>query len=178
MGGTRQLGRIAGVPNVLFSTWRKQKRTPCFTYLLKVSYALNLSPLQFMTVEPERLKNTLRARMVYRFPPRVGLPAPASKGDLESIRVFLQTLLEGEVGPLPLRHVARQLGVGEKFLAGRFPHECAQITAQYQVSRTERAKRRVARECAEVEQAVRTLDKQGIPLSRSQIVALLSNPNI
>jgi hypothetical protein len=178
VGGTRQLGRIAGVPNVLFSTWRKQKRTPSFTYLLKVSYALNLSPLQFMTVEPERLKNTLRAGMVYRFPPRVGLPAPASKGDLESIRVFLQTLLEGEVGPLPLRHVARQLGVGEKFLAGRFPHECAQITAQYQVSRTERAKQRVARECAEVEQAVRTLDEQGIPLSRSQIVALLSNPNI
>src|SRR6266571_5757806 len=25
VGGTRQLGRIAGVPNVLFSTWRKQK---------------------------------------------------------------------------------------------------------------------------------------------------------
>jgi TniQ len=178
VGGTRQLGRIAGVPNVLFSNWRKQKRTPSFTYLLKVSYALNLSPLQLMTVEPERLKNTLPAKRVYRFPPRVGLPAPASKGDLDSIQVFLQTILEGEVGPLPLRHVAHQLGVGEKFLAGRFPHECTQITAQYQVFRAERAKQRVVRECAEVEQAVLTLDEQGSPLSRSQVVPLLSNPNI
>src|SRR5438876_1201739 len=132
IGGTRQLGRIAGVPNVLFCNWRKQKRTPSFTYLLKVSYALNFSPLQFMTVEPERLKNTLRAKMIYRSPPRVGLPAPASKGDLARIQAFLQTMLEGEVAPLPLRHVAQQLGVGGKFLAGRFPDECAQILAQYQ----------------------------------------------
>jgi TniQ len=62
VGGTRQLGRIAGVPNVLFSTWRKQKRTPSFTYLLKVSYALDLSPLQLMTVEPERLQKTLQTK--------------------------------------------------------------------------------------------------------------------
>lgn len=131
-----------------------------------------------MTVKSERLKNTLRAKMVYRSPPRVGLPAPASKGELDRIQAFLQTMLEGEVAPLPLRHVARQLGVGEKFLAGRFPRECAQILAQYQASRAERAKQRVVRECAEVEQAVRTLDEQGIPLSRSQVVTLLSNPNI
>ncbi len=178
VGGTRQMGRIAGVPNVLFSTWRKQQRTPSFTYLLKVSYALDLSPLQLMTVEPERLKNTLYVKTEYRLPPRVGLPAPASKGDLDRIQTFLQTILEGEVAPLPLRHVAHRLGVGEKFLTGRFPGECAQILAQYQNARTERAKQRVGRECAEVEQAVRTLDKQGIPLSRSQVVPLLSNPNI
>ena len=178
VGGTRQLGRITGVPNVLFCNWRKQKRTPSFTYLLKVSYALDLSPLQLMTVEPERLKNTLREEMVYRSSPRVGLPAPASKGDLDRIQAFLQTILEGEVAPLPLRHIAQQLGVGEKFLVGRFPNACAQILAQYQASRAERAKQRVVRECAEVEQAVRTLDEQGIPLSRSQVVTLLSNPNI
>src|SRR5260370_2486190 len=68
VGGTRQLGRITGVPNVLFCNWRKQKRTPSFTYLLKVSYALNFSPLQLMTVESERIKNTLPANMVYRSP--------------------------------------------------------------------------------------------------------------
>jgi hypothetical protein len=178
VGGTRQLGRIAGVPHVLFSTWRKQKRTPSFTYLLKVSYALDFSPLQLMTVEPERLKNTLRAKKEYRSPPRVGLPAPASKGDLDRIQAFLQAILEGEVAPLPLSHVAHPLGVGEKFLTGRFPHECAQILAQYQVLRAERAKQRVVRECAEVEQVVRTLDEQGIPLSRSQVVIQLSNPNM
>jgi hypothetical protein len=131
-----------------------------------------------MTVEPERLKNTLGAKMVYRSPPRVGLPAPASKGDLDKIQVFLQTILEGEVDPLPLRHVANQLGVGEKFLAGRFPHECAQITTQYQVYRAKRARQKAAQECAEVRQAVLTLDKQGVVLSRSQVAALLSNPNI
>lgn len=191
VGGTRQLGRIAGVPNVLFSTWRNRKRTPSFTYLLKVSYALNLSPLQLMTVEPERLKQTLRTinggedyagvdstKMEYRLPPRVGLPAPPSKGDMDSIRAFIQTVLAGEVGPLPVRHVARQLGVGEKFLVGRFPQECALITAQYQAHRAEQAKRKAALECAEVQRAVLALEDQGVAVSRSQVAALLSTPNI
>ncbi len=91
---------------------------------------------------------------------------------------FLQKVLHREIGPLPVRHVARQLGVGEKFLVGRFPQECAQITAQYRVYRAERAKRRVTQECEEVRRAVLTLDNQGVVLSRSQVTALLSNPNI
>jgi len=178
VGGTRELGRIAGVPHVLFSDWRNRKRTPSLTYLLKVSYALNLSPLQLMTVEPERLKKTLRMKMEYRRPPRVGLPAPRSEGDTDSIQVFIQTILEEKVDPLPLRHVARQLGVGEKFLVGRFPQECVRVTGRYQAYRAERAKQKAAQECAEVLQAVLALDNQGTPLSRSQVAALLSNPHI
>ncbi len=178
VGGTRQLGRIAGVPNMLFSGWRNRKRMPSLNYLLQVGYALDLSPLQLMTTEPKRLVETLREERVYRHPPRVGRPASASKGDLSTIRAFLQIVLDGKVDPLPLRHVAHQLGVGEKFLAGRFPQECAQITAQYLEYRAERAKQRVMQECAEVRQAVRTLDNQGVALSRSQVAALLSNPNI
>jgi hypothetical protein len=178
VGGTRQLGRIAGVPNMLFSGWRNRKRIPSLNYLLQVGYALDLSPLQLMTVEPKRLEETLRVERAYRHPPRVGRPAPASKGDLSTIRAFLQTVLDGKVGQLPLRHVAHQLGVGEKFLAGRFPQECTQITAQYLEYRAERAKQRVMQECAEVRQAALTLDKQGVALSRSQVAAMLSNPNI
>jgi hypothetical protein len=178
VGGTRQLGRIAGVPNMLFSYWRNQKRLPSLNYLLQVSYVLDLSPLQLMTVEPERLVQALRMERAHRHPPRIGRPAPASKGDLSTMRAFLQIVLEGKAGPLPLRHVAYQLGVGEKFLAGRFPQECAQITAQYLEYRAERAKQRVMQECAEVQQAVLTLGNRGVALSRSQVAALLSNPNI
>ncbi len=178
VGGTRQLGRIAGVPNMLFCYWRNRKRLPSLNYLLQVGYALDLSPLQLMTVEPKRLMQSLRMDRVRRRPPHVGRAAPASKGDLSTIRATLQTVLDGKAGPLPLRHLAHQLGVGEKFLAGRFPHECAQITAQYLEYRAERGKQRVMQECAEVRQAVLTLDKQGVPISRSQVAALLSNPNI
>jgi hypothetical protein len=178
VGGTRQLGRIVGSPGMLFSSWQNRKRVPSFNYLLKVGYALNLTPLQLMTVEPERLKKSLRAETVYRLPPRIGRPAPASKGDIPSIRAFIQTVLEGEVGPLPVRHVARQLGVGEKFLVGRFPQECALITAQYQAHRAERAKRKAALEGTEVQRAVLALEDQGVAISRSQVAALLSNPNI
>jgi hypothetical protein len=131
-----------------------------------------------MTVEPERLKSTLCTKMESRLPPRVGLPAPPSKGDLDSIRVFMQTILEGKASPLPLRHIAQRFGVGEKFLVGRFPHECAQVNAQYQGYRAERAKQRVAQECAEVRQAVLTLENQRTTISRLQVAALLSNPNI
>ena len=87
-------------------------------------------------------------------------------------------MLDENASPLPLRHVAHQLGVGEKFLVGRFPQECAQITAQYLEYRAERAKQRVMQECAEVRQAALTLDNQGVALSRSQVAALLSNSNI
>lgn len=178
VGGTRQLGRIAGVPNVLFSNWRNRQRLPSLNYLLQVGYALDLSPLQLMTVKPERLMQTLRMEWVHRHPPRIGRPAEASKGDLSTIQAFLQTVLDGKACPLPLRHVAYQLGVGEKFLAGRFPGECAQITAQYLEHRAERAKQRVIQECDEVRQAVLTLDNQGVALSHAQVAALLSNPNI
>jgi hypothetical protein len=178
VGGTRQLGRIAGVPNMLFSYWRNRKRMPSLNYLLQVGYVLDLSPLQLMTVEPKRLEERLGMERTYRHPPHVGRPALASKGDISTIRAFLQTILEGKVDSLPLRHVAHQLGVGEKFLAGRFPQECAQITTQYLEYRAERAKQRVMQECAEVQQAVLTLDNQGVALSCSQVAALLSNPNI
>ena len=178
VGGTRQLGRIVGVPNMLFSHWRNRKRLPSLNYLLQVGYALDLSPLQLMTVEPERLVQTLRMEWVHRHPPRIGRPASASKGDLSTIRAFLQIVLDENASPLPLRHVAHQLGVGEKFLVGRFPQECAQITAQYLEYRAERAKQRVMQECAEVRQAALTLDNQGVALSRSQVAALLSNSNI
>src|SRR5207245_782422 len=89
------------VPNVLFSNWRNRKRMPSLSYLLQVGYALDLSPLQLMTVEPKRLEERLRMERAYRHPPRVGRPALASKGDLSTIRTFLQTVLEGKVAHRP-----------------------------------------------------------------------------
>jgi hypothetical protein len=139
---------------------------------------LTIPPLQLMTVEPRRLEERLRMKWVHRHPPQIGRPAEASKGEFSTIQAFLQIVLDGKAGPLPLRHVAHQLGVGEKFLAGRFPQECARIASQYLEHRAERAKQRVTQECAEVRQAVLTLDRQGVPISRSQVIALLSNPNI
>jgi hypothetical protein len=178
VGGTRQLARIAHVPNMLFSQWRNRKRTPSFTYILMVSYVLNLSPLQLMTVEPERLKETLRAKMVYHLPPHLKPRTPRSQGDLTLIQAFLQRVLQGETEPLPVRHVAKHLGVGEKYLVGRFPQECARITDQYLTYRSIRAKERVERECAEVRQITLALREQGVVPSVARVTARLSDPNI
>jgi hypothetical protein len=131
-----------------------------------------------MTVEPERLVETLRVQRGYRHPPHVGRPASASQGDLSTIQAFLHTVLTGKSDPLPLCQVAQQLSVGDKFFVGRFPQECAQITAQYLEYRAERAKQRVMRECAEVQLMARILDELGVVLSRSQVAARLSTPNI
>ncbi len=178
VGGCRAFGRLMKASKMVASSWLNKQRTPSFSYVLEMCYVLNVSPLQLMTVEPERLKKRLLAEAIYRQPPCTKHRLPASKGDVPFMQQFIQRVLDGEIGPLPVRHVARRLEVGEKFLVGRFPHECAQITAQYQVSRAERAKQRVMQECAEVRQAVLTLDNQGVALSRSQVAALLSNPNI
>jgi hypothetical protein len=176
VGGCRQLARLVKVPNMLFSAWQNRQRTPSLTYVLAVGYVLNLSPLQLITVEPERLKDTLRAKMVYRSPPDFKHTMPRSQGDSVSMQAFLQSVLDGETGPLPLRHVARHLGVGEKYLVGRFPQECAAITTEYLAHRAVRAKERVERECDEVRQAVFALREQGIRPSIAQVTARLSHP--
>lgn len=178
VGGRRALGRLMKASKMLFSSWLNGQRTPSFSYVLEVCYVLNLSPLQLMTVEPERLKKGLQSWMIYRQLPHARHRMPASKGNVALMQQFIQSVLSGEIGPLPVRHVARHLGVGEKFLVGRFPQECAQIATQYQAYRAERAKQRVTQECLEVRQAVLTLDKQGVAISRSQVVARLSKPNI
>ena len=163
---------------MLFSSWLNGQRAPSFSYVLEVCYVLNLSPLQLMTVEPERLKKGLQSEMIYRQLPHTRYRTPASKGNVALIQQFIQSVLSGDIEPLPVRRVARHLGVGEKFLVGRFPQECAQIATQYQAYRAERAKQRAMQECLEVRQAVLTLDKQEVAISRSQVIALLSNPHI
>ena len=178
VGGTRQLGRLVQVPGVLFSAWQNRQRTPSLTYVLAVGYVLNLSPLQLMTVEPEQLRETLWAKMVYRSPPDFKSKMPNSQGERTSIQACLQSVLCGETGPLPLRQVARQLGVGEKYLVGRFPQQCAEVTAQYLAHRAVRAKERVERECEEVRQTMVLLQQQGIPLTLTQVGSRLSDPHI
>ncbi len=178
VGGCRMLGRLMKASKMLFSSWLNGQRAPSFSYVLEVCYVLNLSPLQLMTVEPERLKKRVQSEAIYRQLPHARHRMPASKGNVALMQQFIQSVLSGEIGPLPVRHVARHLGVGEKFLVGRFPQECAQIATHYQAYRAEHAKQRVTQECLEVRQAVLTLDKQGEAISRSQVIALLSNPHI
>ena len=178
VGGCRALGRLMNASKMLFSSWLNGQRTPSFSYVLEVCYVLDLSPLQLMTVEPEKLKKGLQSARVYRQPPHTKHRMPASKGNITIMQQFIQRVLDGEIEPLPVRHVARQLGVGEKFLVGRFPQECARMTAQYRAHRTERAQQKVALECAEVRQAVLALENQRTTISRPQVAALLSNPNI
>jgi TniQ len=178
VGGCRELARRVSVPNALFSAWQNRQRTPSLTYVLAVSYVLNLSPLQLMTVEPERLRERLWAKMVYRSAPDFKYKMPNSQGDSPSIQAFLQSVLCGEMGPLPLRLVARHLGVGEKYLVGRFPQECAEITAHYLAHRAVRAQERVAQECAEVKQAVFALREEGMIPTPVQIIARLSHPHM
>lgn len=178
VGGTRQLGRLVQVPGALFSAWQNRQRTPSLTYVLAVGYVLDLSPLQLMTVEPERLRETVWAKKVYRSPPHFKYKMPNSQGERTSMQAFLQSVLGGETGPLPLRQVARHLGVGEKYLVGRFPQECAEVTAHYLAHRALRAKERVDRECEEVRQTMVLLQQQGIPLTVTQVGSRLSDPHI
>jgi transcriptional regulator with XRE-family HTH domain len=178
VGGTRELARLANVQNMLFSYWRKHKRTPSLTYLLEVGYVLNRSPLQLMTVEPARLQASLHAQLVCRTPPQFKRPLPPSQGDLVAVQTYLQSVLAGQEGPRALRQVARHLGVGEKFLVGRFPHECAQITAQYQAYCAQRAKQRVRQECDEVRHVMDALQKEGAIPSIARVAERLSDPQI
>ena len=68
--------------------------------------------------------------------------------------------------------------MGEELLVGRFPQACAQIAVHSQAYRAELAKQRVMQKSLEGRQAVLTLDKQGVAISRAQVGARLSKPPI
>src|SRR5260370_2274763 len=130
-----------------------------------------------MTVEPERLKTALRAKMVYRLPPHFKRQMSRSQGDSASIQTFIQCVLQGKTDPLPVRHVARHLGVGEKYLVGPFPQECAEITTQYFAHRTVRAKERGEREGNEVRHAPSALLDQSVIPTLPQLTPPLPHPH-
>jgi hypothetical protein len=94
------------------------------------------------------------------------------------VEAFLQVVLDGRQPPMAMREVARSLGIGEKFLLRRYPGESARITAQAQAYRAERARQRVARECAEVRQATLAVHEAGALPSRTRVGRRLSDANI
>jgi hypothetical protein len=175
-GSARALGRRAHASKQLFVSWRHGTRRPSFGYLLRTCYVLDLSPLQLMS-RGEQGVLVMRASASSRqvpLPQRLG-PPPA---DLARIEAFLHAVLAGDERPHAVRHAARHLGVGEKFLVKRYPHECAQVTAQYQAYRTVCAQQKRAHECEAVRQATLAVHAAGAFPSLRRVAARLSDPHI
>lgn len=175
-GSTRRLGGRVQASKQLFVAWRHRRRRPSFPYLLRTCYVLGLSPLRLMSMGSQEAPAARASSGPRRVPlPRRIGPPPA---DIARLEAFLHAVLTGQERPHATREVARHLGIGEKFLVKRYPRECAQITAQYQAYRAERARLRVARECEDVRRATLAVYEAGAFPSLARVAARLPDPNV
>jgi len=173
-GSLRQLGNRVTASKQLFSGWRNRTRRPSFPYLLRTCYAFGISPLQLLDDDRAAVQAALASGRPQ--PPPTPLRIGTATMDLPRIEARLTAVLAGHESPLAVPHIARQLGIGEKFLVRHYPRECALIAMQYRRQRADRARERGARECAEVRQAMIDLHKEGAYPSLARVAERLSDP--
>jgi len=175
-GSLRQLGHRVTASKQLFSGWRNRTRRPSFPYLLRTCYAFGISPLQLLAADRAAVEVALASG--HPQPPPTPRRTGSATVDRPRVEARLMAVLNGHEPPLAVPHLARQLGIGEKFLVRHYPRECALIATQYRRQRADRARERVARECAEVRQAMSDLHKEGTYPSLARVAARLSDPYI
>jgi len=175
-GEASWLARTSNVSEAMLSQWRKQKRTPSFSRVLELCYALDISPFQLMTNDPVDLREAIQSKSMPRRP-RPKRPKPP-RMDRARAREFIQAVLDGREALLAVRQIERQLGLGSGTLADRFPQECALISAKYLAYQSQLANERIALACDEARRATFMLYAKEMNPKRDQVKAMLTEPNM
>ena len=175
-GEASWLARTSNVSEALLSQWRKQKRTPSFSRVLELCYALDISPLLLMTNDPVELREAAQPKRMPR-PPRPKRPKPP-RMDRERASELIQAVLDGREALLAVRQIERHLGIGNGTLADSFPQECALISARYMAYHSQLANERIALACDEARRATFTLYAKEMNPKRDQVKAMLTEPNM
>jgi hypothetical protein len=175
IGGGKNLSRITNIPKITLQRWIAGKIMPSFESLLKLCYALYLSPLQLITCSSWALEEAMRVKRDFR-PPRSRRPAPLPKKQEHTLE-FIQAVLDGREAPQSARQIERQLDLGENTLEYHYPLEKSLVITQYRAYRAEQARRRLDQIRSEVRTATFSLHAQGVFPSQGRVSAMLSNPN-
>ena len=167
--------KIFNLPKNTVWMWCKGKSIPELRTMLTVCYCLNLSLLDFVTLEPQafqsprinlqRLPTSLRFK---RVSPRAF--------DHTATEKYLQNFLKSTERPLKMEEVAQRLNIDQRTIYGYFPNLCKAISAKYRSYQKQQTAERIQKCCREVEQAVHNLYQAGEYPSEARVSQLISQP--
>lgn len=162
---------------ILQQSWLDGSALPSFPSLLVLGYALNISPLQFITADPEALSRGVQINQQLSLR-QSRQQATRTLVDRKSVKKALDKALQPRKRkpPLARSQLERQLDLPLGTLKNWFPRQAAQLTAQYQEYRSQRSQQKIAQQCNEVRQAVIVLHEQGIDPRSQRVAPLLSHP--
>lgn len=163
---------------LLRHSWINGTNLPSFMSLLELCYALNVSPLQLITTDPEILGEVIQIRQRSRplQPPQH--PARSSVDRKQARKAILRELTIRKRKPTLARsQLERRLGLPHGVLKRWFPRESASLAARYREYCAERSRRKVAQHCQEVRQVTIALHEQGMNPLPHRVAARLSHPS-
>jgi hypothetical protein len=162
---------------ILHSSWFDSSNVPSFPRLLEVGYALNISPLQFITSDAETLSRNVQINQKVPLPQsrqQVTRPPVDRKSAKKAIDKALQP--RKRKPPLARSQLERQLGLPIGTLRKWFPRQAAQLTTRYREYCAQRSQQKIAQQCKEVRQAAIALHERGINPRPQQVALQLSHP--
>ncbi|MBD3884300.1 helix-turn-helix domain-containing protein [Phormidium tenue FACHB-886] len=173
-GNVAEFARRIQVPRNTFWLWCEGRNQPQLEALLKISYCLNVSLLEFLTTEVTQdeqsmLRSPVSTPTTFRAEPK--------QINLKQLEKELEkTLLNHDCPPPSMEEVAKHLNLNRRTILRHFPEMCHAISAKYVIYK-KAAQLSSIRQCKqEVKVAVNSLYSHNLYPSESRVSALLSKP--
>lgn len=172
-GNITAFARLTKFPKNQVWEWANGKVTPQLDVLLRISYLMGLSLLDFMTqddfkacclrtTEQSGTRKTKRGKQKFNY--------SVAEADL------LKFISDASTTPMSLSAIAKQLGYHRRTLTNNFPELCKKISANYLEHQRSLRIKRIKECCEDVEQAVIKLNSEGIYPSEASVAKILSRP--
>ncbi|MDJ0900456.1 MAG: TniQ family protein [Xenococcus sp. MO_188.B8] len=175
-GNIAAFARYLGFPKNTVWMWCKGKSKPELRMILQICYCLDISLLDFITLEQKAFKSLqIKPQRL----PCISKNKRCSPKtfDHEKVEYYLQNILSNPTTPPPtLQEVAENLGFHKRTISCHFPILCKAISAQYRCYRRSRTNERIKKCCQEVEQAVIDIFKSGRHPTEASVSKLISQP--
>jgi len=174
-GGTHQaFARTVGIHANLVHRWRTERTRPTMSMLLQMCHALDVSLVQLVTGDISALAKAGTSRSATVRPPEKTPRRPPAVLDVGHLRQEMSALCSSNESPPPSGDaVARRLGCPTAALSRFCPDEWHALVARYRTYRTEQREQRAQALAADVRQAMRQVDAQGLYPSFKRIRPLL-----
>lgn len=175
-GNIAAFARAFKLPKNTVWMWYKGKSIPNLKHILNICYCLDISLLNFVTLEetafqslkinPQKLCNKIRIK---RASPR--------NFDSREIELSLQTILTSQQNPPPtMKEVAEKLGFDRRIISDHYPELCKAISARYFYYQRLIRAQKIEDCCQQVREAVIFLVKRGEYPSEARVSDLISQP--
>lgn len=174
-GNLAALSRRLKIPKNTLWLWSSGEVIPSLESSLSICGHFDIALFQFFTGsmgERPSLDN-------WRVPKRQSLTTAASQSfDLEVARLFLEQVLSQKVSPpLSVVAVSRKLGCNRRILYKYFPDLCSAIASIYKNYLQKSCQENLVSCCAQVQQIVAQLHREGQYPSESRVAQLMDKPN-